>query len=524
MSKRILQILTLSLALGMMGLIIVQIYWIKNAIKLHDKQFIQLVNSSLSDISSQVEKHYTMKRMQYIDQANDAIGGEIEWSIMIKEDEVPDIELDIKDPPEMKHIETRKDHDDLLEIVGDTIIIINASEPDESDTIALEYFHEIEELKKIEESLHEREIKVKAVLKEMLLEDVSFEERIEQELFEKFITSNFHKQGIEMDYEYMVLKNNKKEVYTSANFNKKTDSYIFSSGLTGGLPKEDEDTYLYLYFPDHKSYVRASTGLLAGSSVLLTVVMIILFSFALFVIFRQKKLSDIKNDFVSNMTHELKTPISTISLASQMLSDNSIPKEKKNTEHISRIIQTESKRLGYQVERVLQMAVLDEGHLVLKKVPAGMGEIVSAVIQNFRIQVENKQGSIAFENNAEYDTVYGDRVHLMNVVTNLMDNAVKYCNERPDINVTLSNTSASFLLTIADNGIGISKDNQKKVFDRFYRVSTGNVHDVKGFGLGLSYVKLIVEQHGGTIQLTSELDKGTTFSINLPLYSETEQS
>jgi two-component system phosphate regulon sensor histidine kinase PhoR len=327
-----------------------------------------------------------------------------------------------------------------------------------------------------------------------------------------------------LDFEYVVLKNNKQESYTSEHFNKKTDSYVFRKSLTGGPHPSTEDTYMYLYFPDHKSFVRASTGLLAGSSMVLISIMIVLFSFTLYVIFRQKKLSDIKNDFVNNMTHELKTPISTISLASQMLSDNSIPLEKKNTDHISRIIQTESKRLGYQVERVLQMAVLDEGHLVLKKDAVEVGEIVSLVIQNFRLQVENKKGNISYTNEAASDVVYGDRVHLMNVITNLVDNAVKYSRGVPEIKVSLTSTGNALRFEITDNGIGISKENQKKVFDRFYRVSTGNVHDVKGFGLGLSYVKLIVEQHGGSILLSSEIDKGTTFSINLPLYTETTQS
>jgi two-component system phosphate regulon sensor histidine kinase PhoR len=282
----------------------------------------------------------------------------------------------------------------------------------------------------------------------------------------------------------------------------------------------DEETFLYLYFPGQKALVRGSLGFLGISTIILTLLMIVLFTLALYVIFRQKKLSDIKNDFVNNMTHELKTPISTISLASQMLNDASIPEEKKNSGHISRIIQTESKRLGFQVERVLQMAVLDQGHLILKKTAVSMQDIVNSVIHNFKIQVESLNGKLVMEDDSSEHMVFGDKVHLMNVVTNLLDNAVKYSKDFPEIVVHSYNEENKFRLSVQDNGIGISKDNQKKIFERFFRVSTGNVHDVKGFGLGLSYVKLIVEQHEGKIEVWSELNKGTRFDIVLPLYSE----
>ena len=178
------------------------------------------------------------------------------------------------------------------------------------------------------------------------------------------------------------------------------------------------------------------------------------------------------------------------------------------------------KRLGYQVERVLQMAVLDQGHLALKKSEVGMVDIISIVVQNFRLQIESQNGMIKVIDDSTDDHIEGDRVHLLNVVTNLLDNAVKYSRDKPEITVHMKNINSHFLFSVKDNGIGISKDNQKKVFDRFFRVSTGNVHDVKGFGLGLSYVKLIVEQHGGSIQLISEINKGAQFDILLPLNSE----
>jgi two-component system phosphate regulon sensor histidine kinase PhoR len=349
---------------------------------------------------------------------------------------------------------------------------------------------------------------------------VSFKERIGQKDFTKILEHHLADNGLDFPYEYTVMENTELEIYGSKDFNPQTGNYIFRTSLMGDK-LQDNSTYLYLYFPGQKKYIRGTMGILGSSTILFTVFMVISFSFALYVIFRQKKLSDVKSDFVSNMTHELKTPISTISLASQMLSDTSIPQEKKNMGQISRIIQTESKRLGYQVERVLQMAVLDQGHLVLKKTVVNIHDLVRNVEYNFGLQVESLKGTLEIDLDAENDEVFGDRVHLTNVITNLLDNAIKYSQQKPDITVSTGIENGCLAISVADRGIGISKENQKKVFDKFFRVSTGNVHDVKGFGLGLSYVKLIVEQHGGKIALHSELNKGTTFKITLPLINET---
>jgi signal transduction histidine kinase len=219
------------------------------------------------------------------------------------------------------------------------------------------------------------------------------------------------------------------------------------------------------------------------------------------------------------MTHELKTPISTISLASQMINDSSIPAESKNMKNISRIIEDESKRLGYQVEKVLQMAIFDRGKLKLKLKQADMNDLVLSVINNFTIQVDKLGGSIAGELNAANSLVNIDTVHFTNVISNLVDNAVKYSPETPDILIATENRNGRLLIRVRDKGIGFKKEDQKRIFEKFYRVPTGNVHNVKGFGLGLSYVKKIVEEHDGTISLKSELNKGSEFEISLPVKS-----
>ena len=208
-----------------------------------------------------------------------------------------------------------------------------------------------------------------------------------------------------------------------------------------------------------------------------------------------------KNDFVNNMTHELKTPISTISLASQMLNDKSIPDEQKNLAQISRIIQTESKQLGFQVERVLQMAIFDHGQLKLKLEEIDLHDIIETVAQNFLLQLDKRDGRLEFLPEAEDRWSQGDAMHLTNVISNLIENAMKYTRQHPEIRISTRNENDNIVISVSDNGIGISKEDQKRIFDKFYRVPTGNVHNVKGFGLGLSYVKLIVEHHHGAYQI-----------------------
>ena len=259
-----------------------------------------------------------------------------------------------------------------------------------------------------------------------------------------------------------------------------------------------------------------SLGVMGFSSVLLTLVIVLAFTLTIFIIFRQKKLSEIKNDFINNMTHELKTPISTISLASQMLGDSSIPETSKNIRHISGVISQESKRLGYQVEKVLQMAIFDKGKINLKLKKIDIHELIEGVINNFSIPVKAKNGLIIPSLHAENTMVEVDVVHFTNVLSNLIDNAIKYCASIPEIYIETQDDGNNLCIAVKDNGIGISKEDQKRIFEKFYRVSTGNLHNVKGFGLGLSYVKMIVEDHKGYIKLDSELNHGTTFRIYLP--------
>jgi two-component system phosphate regulon sensor histidine kinase PhoR len=274
--------------------------------------------------------------------------------------------------------------------------------------------------------------------------------------------------------------------------------------------------YLLLYFPHEKQFLLTELWGMLLISIILIIVIVYSFTYTITTIFRQKKLSEMKNDFINNMTHEFKTPISTISLACEALSDKDILRSPEFTESYISIILEENKRLATMAEKILQTAVIEKGQLKMKRERIDLHEVITDVIKNIRIQVEIKDGVIKKQCRASNPVLTGDRVHLTNLVYNLLDNANKYSPRKPVIIVRTENNANGIQLTIEDNGIGISKGEQKKIFDKLYRVPTGNIQDVRGFGLGLSYVKAIVEEHHGRISLDSEINKGSTFKVFLP--------
>ena len=352
----------------------------------------------------------------------------------------------------------------------------------------------------------------------ILLEGRLLEERIDSAFMEQALKNTFQEAGINLDYKYAVRSSNQgkdKLVFGSPGYNpdKKQQYYslLFPYDYDGQQPN-----YLYVYFPKRSGYLLRATGLTIIPTLILTGLLIGIFTYAIMTILRQKKLSIIKNDFINNMTHELKTPISTISLASQMLQDGTIINTPKTVEHVSKVINEESKRLSFQVEKVLQMAVFNEGRLKMKFKEFNLNETIRTVLNNFDIRIKNKNGALKSELNAQSTIIKGDEVHITNVMFNLLDNAMKYSNGDPEITVSTEDRNDHVVVMVKDNGIGIPKEHQTQIFDRFYRVPTGNVHNVKGFGLGLSYVKQVIDLHNGKIKVDSAVNKGTVFSIFLP--------
>ncbi len=293
------------------------------------------------------------------------------------------------------------------------------------------------------------------------------------------------------------------------------ESFVFDLSPIGSMFAYPNK--LLIYFPNEKTFIIGQLWVMLIVSVVLFLVIIAAFSFSTYTIFRQKRLSEMKSDFINNMTHEFKTPISTISLACEALSDSDIPKTESVYEAYIGMINEENVRLASMAEQILQTAVIDKGQLRIREELLDMDELIKAAMGSKSMALTAKSGTMDYQNNATRTQLMGDRVHLTNLIINLLDNAIKYCIVPPHIVINTANRGDLLLIRVQDNGIGISKSNRKKIFEKLYRVPTGNIHNFKGFGLGLSYVKAIVELHNGEVFVDSELDKGSTFTIQLPL-------
>ena len=349
--------------------------------------------------------------------------------------------------------------------------------------------------------------------------DKPLKERINFKQLDHFLKAELLNNGIDIPYHFSVTDRDGKEVYRCSDYAYDSEK-IYSRLLFENDPPAKMG-FVNIFFPTLDNYIFSSVRFMIPS-IIFTLVLLVTFIFTIYIIFRQKKLTEIKNDFINNMTHEFKTPISTISLAAQMLNDPAVGKSPAMFKHISGVINDETKRLRFQVEKVLQMSMFERQKATLKMKEVDANELINGVINTFQLKVEKYNGTLDAELNAEDPIVYVDEMHFTNVIFNLLDNAVKYKKPEGDLKLKVRtwNESGKLHISIEDNGIGIKKENLKKIFDKFYRVHTGNLHDVKGFGLGLAYVKKIITDHKGTIRAESELNVGTRFIIVLPLFKD----
>lgn len=342
-------------------------------------------------------------------------------------------------------------------------------------------------------------------------------ERADSAIIRQYLSAELINNGLSVPYVFAIEDTKGALLYATDGFNSKVQKGKYTVSLFSHTANPYQ---LQIEFPTKNNYIFSSVRFIIPT-LALTLILLIIFLYTILLAFRQKKLSEMKTDFINNMTHELKTPISTISLAGQMLSDDSVRKSPTTLKHLSQVITDESKRLRFQVEKVLQMSVFDNQSSALKFTVLDANTVIQSVVHTFKIKVEKFGGTITTNLDARNAMVRVDEMHFTNVIFNLLDNAVKYMREEtaPMLVISTSDTDNSKLeIRIRDNGIGIKKDDLKRIFDKFYRVSTGNRHDVKGFGLGLAYVKKMVVLFKGTIQVESELGKGSTFIIHLPLY------
>lgn len=353
---------------------------------------------------------------------------------------------------------------------------------------------------------------------------VDVSDEIQPFYLETLLKKEFYLQDIQQDFLFGIYDCFTDSIALSGLYTFDRDSiYAKKAQPIKGITPESlnltkDGHYFTVYFPNLKlDQIQAASSFSPLIYLVIVVVFVVVFfAFSLGIIIRQKRLSEVKNDFINNMTHELKTPISTISLSSELLlrlEDNAEPDRMRK---YASIIYKENKRLEKQVERVLNIAKLDKDKVILNKENVSLDTILDDVKENFEFNQATGGGQLTIHKETQTTQVFADPVHLTNVLFNLVDNAVKYCKIAPQIDITLKAEKDGYRIEIQDNGIGIKKEDLRLIFDKFYRVPTGNVHDVKGFGLGLYYVKLIIEAHQGKIDAKSTFEKGTTFSLWLP--------
>lgn len=368
-----------------------------------------------------------------------------------------------------------------------------------------------------------RTAKKKAVFEDLEKElsevNVPLKRRIHFGYLDSMLQSELRNAGINIDYKFQVAS-------------ARNDDMLIFRSASMEVEFEPENTYrtvlfpddmvrdagmLMLTFPDKNSMILSNMGIMMGSSGALLLILLFCFGFTIHSIIRQKKISEMKTDFINNMTHEFKTPVATIMIASEALKDPEITVDKQRVSRLAGIIFDENIRLGNHIERVLNIAKIDKGDLKLDFKSLDMNDLVAAVTDSMQLQIQKKEAKVNVELNASKSTLVGDELHLSNVIYNLIDNALKYSKGVPEISITTLTSGTNLIIRVVDKGIGMSKDQLSKIFNQFYRIPTGNVHDVKGFGLGLSYVNNIIKRHSGNIRVKSERDKGSEFEIVLPI-------
>ena len=502
MKKSTIWILTIVMAFSFIGLLYVQIMYMENIVKMRNEQFSEIVKRSLYGVSTSLEqdetKHFLEEDYNEADNGfyNHSSSGKNEFEYSITS---PDGTSDYKIQGNWETIKVEPKNETNLEDINDRY-------------------------KSMQETLKGQYLYQKGLLNEVILNILSkssnrpISERADSAVVNEYLKDELSNNGLNLDFEFAVVDRSGNDIYKTSGFYTDETTAVYSQVLFPNDPV-NKMTYLKVFFPKKSDYIFSSIRFMIPSFAF-TFILLVVFLFTIIIAFRQKKLSEMKNDFINNMTHEFKTPISTISLAAQMLNDDSVRKSPTMLQHISGVINDETKRLRFQVEKVLQMSLLDRQNATLKLQELDVNATIANVEHTYKLKVEKFGGKISTALDAEDSIVNVDEMHFTNVIFNLLDNALKY--RREDIPLELSISTRNIgedkvEIIIADNGIGIKKEDQKKIFEKFFRVSTGNRHDVKGFGLGLAYVHKLITQFKGSIHVESELNTGSKFIIILPL-------
>lgn len=531
MFRQNVSIVSVLVIVSLLALIGVQIFWVKNAISLKEEEFNRSVNDALNNVVYKLEKTATAakirKNIKLKKQGIRYYPADYNYNKTISSDT-------FKDKINQVFDRDRVNVKILEEMTTDSNGIVTTSYNQKTykgDSLAnkefpypMDYSSIGSDAEKIKmELLQQRTEMVNDLFEELISINIykDYKPKIDTAILDSLLKDELLQQGITAKFLYSVKPDPSGSVgdFSKAVRECDTSGCYFKVNLA---PNNTfiKPLYLSMIFPNQQNYLLRTLWVTLIVSGLIILILIASFYYTISTIQKQKKLSLIKNDFISNMTHEFKTPISTISLASEMLNDQSVAKTPDKVERFVKMIKDENKRLSVLVESILQTAILDKGEFKLKKSDIDLHEIIRQAIQNIQLQIDQKGGRIHSHLNAERCILHADKVHITNIVFNLIDNAIKYSKEVPEITIETSNVRNGILFVVRDKGVGISKENLKKIFEKFYRVPTGNVHNIKGFGLGLSYVQAIAVKHEGEISVESELNKGSTFKIYLPFRAE----
>ena len=509
------------MSFSLIGIVTVQVYWISNAVETNRKQFKNDVKLSLARVSEEVaEKEYNefyRKIKPYLDTTDNVIRNELRNFLLQQIDTTGKqvssysltlVEQLIKVPTDfltndslfVKRVTGRADlfnSNDFLE------------NKDFSSNKTKSTYTSIRRFPEYEETF------IKDVYK-VYRSSFPIHQRISNRELNLTLKDEFSRRGIDIDFKYGVYSvdgylTNLKSGYFTINKENSIGYPLFTKD------NEESEFTLFVTFPNQQEHILADISNILLLSVFFIVIIIVAFSSSLYQLIRQKKISEIKTDFINNMTHEFKTPIATINLALDAIKNPKIIDDNEKVKRYVKMIREENKRMHGQVENVLRISKLEKNQLEISKVSIDMHDIIEESISHVSLLVNNQKGRITTNLHALQSEVLGNHLHLTNVLINMLENALKYSDGEPTIEIFSESTSKFFIIKIKDDGIGMSKNAQKYVFNKFYREHKGNVHDVKGHGLGLAYVKEIVENHQGTVFVESEKGKGSTFTVKLPL-------
>lgn len=523
MSKKLFVLLVVLMSLSLIGIIFVQAYYINNTVKNEQEQFTFKVKKALSFTSNAIEedeyREYFYKVQSLIARKGVKLDTtDIRNLIVIQEDDDSNETLIYRNGV----LEENFKIPSLIDISLDSINIRRISNERETKVVRNDDLNQIRDLSpeavlmNTIEFARNSEIMMETAYKDMAKRN-PIHKRVSREQIEKLLSRKLQEDDIDIDFEYAIYAKDLATKIQSKNFELDKES-------TYGVPifldnNNESDFSLYVNFPERGKFILSSIIGMTLLSIIFTTVIIIAYTSAIYQLIKQRQISQIKTDFINNMTHEFKTPIATINLALDSILNPKIIKDEDKVKRYLKMIKDENKRMHAQVENVLRISKLEKNELNISKDRVKLHDLIEDAITHVELIIEDRKGYIKTHLKAQKSSVLANETHFTNVIVNILDNAIKYSDNAPKIDVFTENVGNNILLKIQDQGNGMSKSVQKRVFEKFYREHTGDVHNVKGHGLGLAYVKRIVDDHQGHVSVESEKGKGSTFIIKLPLIS-----